>query len=134
MDGCKELPLLLVVFVGLTLFLACSGCTSSTPDISGTWHDSKNAESYYFLQSGNSVKGTVSTLLGSAEFTGKLAEQLNFNKYINIKVNSVDFGCVNKNDICSEYNAIKILSPVFKEISTSQNGIMLNIKSDTIYA
>jgi len=69
-----------------------------------------------------------------SEFTNKLANELNQNNFIDVKVNSVDFGCVNKKDICSEYQANKILSPVFKEISLSQNGIMLNIKSDTIYA
>lgn len=69
-----------------------------------------------------------------SDFTSKLANELDSNNYIDIKVNSVDFGCVNEKAICSESSAVKMLSPVFKEVIMSQNGQMLNIKSDTIYA
>lgn len=67
----KNPAYLLVTLFGLLVLVLCSGCTSS-PNISGTWRDSQNADTFYFLQSGDSVKGTVTELLGSVDFTGKM--------------------------------------------------------------
>ena len=68
-----------------------------------------------------------------SDFTSSLANQLELHDFINIKVNSLDLGCINEEEICQEYQAIEMFSTVFSDAVFSQNGKMLNINSDTIY-
>lgn len=68
-----------------------------------------------------------------SEFTSTLANQLILHNLNNIKVNSIDFGCINENDLCLENQTNKMFSQVFNDTVMSKNGKTLNIQSDNIY-
>lgn len=68
-----------------------------------------------------------------SEFTTTLANQLILHDLNNIKVNSIDLGCINEKEICLEYQTNKMFSPVFSDAVMSQNGKTINMKSDNIY-
>ena len=68
-----------------------------------------------------------------SDFTATLANQLQQHDLNNIKVNSIDLGCVNEKEICNEYQTNNMFAPIFSDALMSQNGKILNINNDTIY-
>lgn len=78
----------------------------------------------------NSYESTCSKL---TDFTTTLANKLILNDLGNIKVNSIDLGFINEKEICLEYKTDKMFTPVFSDVVMSQNGKMINFKSDNIY-